>query len=214
MGKPLVFVGTDAPHLTRLASITADAATSGALAAEELGQFIHGAGQVAIITGSVAIEDHAEKLRCFANSLAGFSPQLRLLPTIESHESAEEAYQAALELFRCSPQLRGLYINTANSAPVLHALRQSRHRQRIAVTATDLYPELVSLLGEGSVSASLYQRPFTQGRLAFETISSFLLRGEIPKRFTRLAPHIVLRSNLALFADGVDPDEASSQWKQ
>jgi LacI family transcriptional regulator len=66
---------------------------------------------------------------------------------------------------------------------------------------TDLFPELVSYLRSGVVSASLYQRPFTQGRLAMEAVANHLLRRTPAPRNTRLAPHIVLRSNLSLFLE-------------
>ncbi|MBS1813307.1 MAG: LacI family DNA-binding transcriptional regulator [Acidobacteria bacterium] len=199
-GKPMVFVATDAPGLTRCVSIATDAVVSGSVAAELLGRFVRETGPVALFTGSLKIEDHAEKCRGFSDSLSSFAPHLKLLPVIETHESEEEAYREAVALLKRERNLCGVYINTANSVPVLRAIRESK--RALTVIATDLFPELVRLIESGLVTASLHQRPFTQGRLAFEAMYRALQGGEVS--VTRVAPHVVLRSNLGLFTPGLE----------
>ena len=93
-GTAVVCVASDAPRSSRLASISADAAISGSIAAELLGTVLHCEGPVAIITGDLNTFDHGEKLRGFAATLATMAPHLTLLPAIESHESPREAYRA------------------------------------------------------------------------------------------------------------------------
>lgn len=199
--KPIVFVATDAPRLYRIASISVDAGVSGSVAADLLGRFISKPRTVAAVIGDLRIQDHADKLRGFAASLATLSPHLALLPAIESHESSKDAYQAALKLIEKNPELGGVYISTANSLPVIQALREKRQLGRVQIIATDLFPELVSLIEGGQVAATLYQRPTTQGKVAFEMLSAYLDKGSVPQSLNRLAPHIVLRSNLSLFLE-------------
>jgi LacI family transcriptional regulator len=204
--KPLVFVATDAGRMNRLSSITVESAVSGGIAAQLLGQIVRPHKAVVAITGDLKIQDHAEKLRGFAASLATLAPQLHMLPAIESHESPKDARRAALKLIASSPNLGGIYINTANSIPVIQALEESGHLGKVQVIATDLFPEMAQLIKSGQVFATLNQRPFTQGRMAFEILSRFLVSGVPPSRTVRLAPHIVLRSNLVLFMDGLSPE--------
>ena len=66
---------------------------------------------------------------------------------------------------------------------------------------TDLFPELVPLMRVGKVFATLYQRPLTQGRLAFEAMHRFIVEGARPKPVQKLPPYIVLRSNLDVFIE-------------
>ena len=204
--KTIVYVATDAARTHRLASIAVESAVSGGIAAELLGQIIRENRPVVAITGDLKIQDHAEKLRGFAASLAILSPHLRLLPAIESHESPEDAYRSALALLESNLDLGGIYINTANSMPVMRALDESGRLGRVQVIATDLFPEMEHLIEAGHVFASLHQRPFTQGKMAFEILSRYLVNGSAPRRIVRLAPHIVLRSNLALFMDSLVPE--------
>jgi len=203
-GKPIVCVTTDAARMHRLASIRADSFVSGAIAAELLGGWIHERGDIVIFTGDLEVQDHADKLKGFAGTLAMNAPHLRLTPTVESHDSFDLAYASAKKVLEEYPKLSGVYINTANSLPVLKALSESGRLREIRTITTDLYPELIPYLERGEVNASLYQRPHTQGKLAFEVLSAFLARGIEPRSDTRLAPHIILRSNLSLFANAID----------
>jgi LacI family transcriptional regulator len=72
---------------------------------------------------------------------------------------------------------------------------------RIKIVTTDLFTELVPLIESARILATLYQRPYTQGKLAFETLCRYLIQNIQPEPITRVAPHIVLRSNLPLFID-------------
>ena len=198
-GTAVVCVASDAPRTNRLASISVDASISGSIAAELLGRVLQTEGTVATITGDLNTFDHGEKLRGFAATLATMAPHLTLIPAIESHESPKEAYQVTLALLKRKPRPSGIYVNTANSIPVLRALEENGMCGRIRLITTDLFAELIPLIESGKILATLYQRPFTQGKLAFETLCRFLVEGVQPEPVTRLAPHIILRSNLPLF---------------
>ncbi len=206
---PVVFVATDAARLPHLATITSDETVSGGIAADLLGRVITCPALVATITGDLRIQGHAEKLRGFAASLATLSPHLSLLPAIESHELPADAYRGAMDLLHKHPDLGGLYINTANSLPVLQALEECGRLGKVQVITTDLFPELVPFIEDGKVLASLYQRPFAQGKAAFEMLTRYLATRAIPKQITRLTPHIVLRSNLGMFIELLYNDDST-----
>lgn len=200
-GTAVVCVASDAPRSSRLASVSVDAAISGSIAAELLGTVLHSEGAVATITGDLNTFDHGEKLRGFAATLATMAPHLTLISTIETHDSPKEAYRATLALLKRKPRPAGIYVSTANSIPVLRALEENGMCGRVQIITTDLFAELIPLIESGAILATLYQRPFTQGKLAFETLCRFLVDGVQLEPITRLAPHIILRSNLPLFLE-------------
>jgi LacI family transcriptional regulator len=197
---PVVCVASDAPMSPRLATVAIDASVSGGIAAELLARTIPHGGTVVPITGDLNTQDHVEKLRGFAGALATFAPHLHLLPSIESHDRPDEAYRQTIALLRRDPHPDGIYINTANSLPVLRALQEQDLLGKIQVVTTDLFPELIPLIESGGILATLSQRPFRQGRLAFEILLNYLVQQIKPPSVIRLAPHIVLRSNLSLFS--------------
>ncbi len=198
-GTAMMCVGSDAPDTGRLSSVSAQGYVCGAIAAELLAHKLPHKANVAILTGELSLLDHADKLSGFAATLAIQAPHLTLLPTLEGHEKPKEAYRQALALMKQKDRPAGLYLSTANSMAVIRALEELGLLGRVQVVATDLFQELASLIKSNKVLATLYQRPFTQGRMAFENLVAYLLRrgGEPP--VVHLAPHIVLRSNLQLF---------------
>ncbi|HEV2280637.1 MAG TPA: LacI family DNA-binding transcriptional regulator [Acidobacteriaceae bacterium] len=202
-GTPVVCVASDASRSGRLACVSVDAAISGSIAAELFARAVQKPGSVATITGDLSTQDHAEKLKGFAATLATIAPHLSLLPAIETHERAQDARRETLALLNRKPRPDAIYISTANSLPVLSALEQHNALDRTLVITTDLFPDLVRFLESGRILATLYQRPFVQGKTAFESLIRHIVDGVPPPPVTRLAPHIVLRSNLPLFLDRI-----------
>jgi LacI family transcriptional regulator len=198
---PMLCVAGDVPDSGRIASVTVDAYTSGALAAELLSHKLQAPSRVATITGELAIFDHAEKLRGFAASLAMLAPHLTLLPVVETHESPEDAYRKTVTLLKSRTRPDAIYISTANSLPVFRVLEEQKLLGHVQVVTTDLFHELVPLLESGKVLATLYQRPDAQGKMAFETLIGYLMDKDKPVKTHRFAPHIILRSNLPLFVN-------------
>lgn len=203
-GTAMLCVTSDAPGSGRIGLVSAHAYTSGALAAELLSHKLSRKTHVATVTGELTTVDHAEKLRGFAATLAMFAPHLTLLPAVESHERPKEAYRQTLALLRGDGKPQGLYISTANSVPVLQALEEEGLLGKIQVVTTDLFQQLVPLIESGKILATLYQRPFTQGKVAFESLITYLLEDKKTSPMIRLAPHIIFRSNLPLFMARLD----------
>jgi LacI family transcriptional regulator len=126
------------------------------------------------------------------------APGIEIAAVVEGHDVEDEAYRKCMDTFAETPDLTGVYVTTANSPPVLRALEDSGLAARVTVITTDLFPELVSHIGAGRIAATIDQRPWIQGQIAFRTMYRYLLEGVRPPSFVRLAPHVVMRSNLSL----------------
>ena len=102
---------------------------------------------------------------------------------------------------RAAPDITGVYVSTANSIPVLRAIEDVGLAGRATVITSDLFPALAPLIESGRVAATMYQRPAIQGQLAFRALDNFLVDRVRPRPVIRMAPHIVMKSNLKLFMD-------------
>ena len=202
----LICVVTDAPETQRLTAVSADPFTVGAVAGELLSRFLPGGGRIAFFTGWLGTQDHAEKLRGFEASLKSGRASLHLGPVVEAHDDPREGYRRALKLLRANRDLKGIYISTVNSLPVLQAIEQEGRLQQMTIVTTDLFPELVEWVRVGKVAATLYQRPLTQGRLALQALYHYLLDGTCPPPRIAVVPHVVMRSNLKLFLERLPVD--------
>ena len=196
---PVICVATDAPNSGRQAVVSVDTRVSGSLAADLLGKFLRGSGEVAVTLSAMAIQEHEEKFRAFENTLRSLYPKMQLVEAIEEHDIEAEAYDKCRRLFRERPNLAGIYVTTEASMPVLQAARDARMLDSLKVIATDLFPALVQEIRSGAVEAAIYQRPRTQGRMAFRLLQEFLMEGECSTSHLTLAPHLVMRGNLDFF---------------
>jgi LacI family transcriptional regulator len=194
---PVVCVATDAPGTERLTTVSADPYTNGAVAAELLCRFRSRPGPVAVVTGFLDTADHAEKLRGFKAVVKRLCPSTAV-EVIQDREDAREGAARMMELLARHPDLTAVYASTANSLPVLRAVQDAGQMGKLTIITTDLFPELVPLIRSGSVVATMYQRPLSQGRIAFESLYRFVVEGKCPPGYQKLIPHVVMSSNLDL----------------
>ena len=153
-----------------------------------------------------AITEHAEKSKAFESTLGKLYPEIQFVEMIEEHDIESEAYEKCRTLFSRHPDLAGIYVTTEASIPVLNAAREARILDRLTVITTDLFPALVPEIRSRAVAATIYQRPRTQGRIAFRVLHEFLLEGEPPPVQVTLAPHLVMRGNLDFFLHRHSPE--------
>jgi LacI family transcriptional regulator len=198
---PVMCVTTDAPNTGRLAVVSIDTMASGALVADLMGRFSQGRGPVAVTLSDLGITEHAEKYSGFQKTMRAFYPKMRVLDPVEDHDIEPEAYQKCRKLLEAHPDLAGIYVTTEASIPVLNAARDAGVLNRLTIITTDLFSELVPHIRSGAVSATIYQRPRTQGRMAFRVLHEYLAEGECPSHQVNLAPHLVMRGNLDFFLE-------------
>jgi LacI family transcriptional regulator len=198
-GTPVVCVAADAPDTGRLAVVSIDTAVSGSLAADLMGSLLGAHGTVAVTVNSLKITEHAEKYKAFATTLHDLYPKMQLHGHIEDHDFESEAYEKSRALFKKHPDLAGVYVTTEASIPVVNAARDAQMLDKITLITTDLFPALVPEIRSKAVAATMYQRPRTQGRMAFRVMYEFLVEGECPSFQVMLAPHLVMRGNLDFF---------------
>jgi LacI family transcriptional regulator len=198
---PVVCVSTDAPGTERLCTVSCHPSGSGALVGELLSRFVKQAAEVLLVTGDLKTSDHLEKINAFRECLAELRSPLSVAAVLEAHDDSELAYRLTLDTLRRHPGIKAAYISTANSIAVIRALEDSGRINEVVVVTTDLFPALIPLIRSGKVVGTLYQRPKAQGKLAFESLYQFLVAGRCPPVRHRLAPHLILRSNLDMFLE-------------
>lgn len=198
---PVMCVTTDAPGSGRLAVVSIDTLASGALAADLMGRFLGGIGKIAVTLSDLRITEHSEKYSGFEKTLNTLYPNMQVLPPLEDHDIEPVAEEKCRKLLESHPDLTGIYITTEASLPVLRAVRDAGLENRLTIITTDLFSDLVPQIRSGAVAATIYQRPRTQGRMAFRVLREFLTEGECPSYQITLAPHLVMRGNLDFFLD-------------
>jgi LacI family transcriptional regulator len=199
---PVVCVVTDAPESGRVGVVTIDTEVSGSLAADLMGRFLQGRGKIAVTVSDAQITEHAEKYGAFENTIETLYPEMALVGPIEDHDLEGEAYAKSRELFSTHPDLAGIYITTEASIPVIQAARDAKMLERLTIITTDLFPALIEEMRQGSVAATIFQRPRTQGRMAYRLLHEYMVDGACSTGELTLSPHLVTRGNLEYFLKG------------
>jgi LacI family transcriptional regulator len=200
-GVRVVCVSTDAPASRRSCIVCVEPRVNGLMAGELMAKFVSPGAQVAIVTGMLKTVDHKEKADGFSRSFRDTCAGGTVVATIEGHEDPEQSFRKTRALLQRFPELVGIYVNTVNCLPVCRALSAAGRAGHIRLITTDLFREMVPLFRNGTIDASMHQRPYRQGQLAVRTLAEHLLHdAEIPQTLY-LNPGVILRSNLHLFRE-------------
>jgi LacI family transcriptional regulator len=196
---PVVCVATDAPGTKRLTSISVNPLVSGALAGELMGYFLRDNAEVIVFIGMHATVDHEQKLQSFRTSFRSLCPKGEIRAIVETHDEAAEAYLKSRKVLEEHGSVKGIYVATANSMPVIRALEELGLARKIKVISTDLFPAMVPHIRSSTIAATIHQRAHEQGARALQAIVRFLTEKVQPAPQISINPAIVMRSNLDLF---------------
>jgi LacI family transcriptional regulator len=200
-GIRVLCVSSDAPGTPRSTVICVDPELNGRCAAELMAKFVPPNSRVAIVTGMLQVEDHRRKTKGFCQAFPRFCRGGKVIDIIENHEDEEEARQKCASLLERFPSIDGLYVSTANCLPVCAALDAAGLSGKVRLITTDLFPKMVPYFKNGTISASIYQRPHMQGQAAVRVAVDHIVNGvPIPPSYY-LNLQIVLQSNLGLFRE-------------
>lgn len=197
----VICVATDDSLSSRSTTVSVEPRLNGRLAGELLAKFVPAQSEVAVVTGMLTTEDHCQKVTGFCEVFPGNCPGGRIVSVIEGHEDDAETFEKCAALLRNRPALAGLYVGTVNCMPVCRALKAGGCAGKIRLIATDLFADAVPYFEDGTISASIYQKPYEQGKAAVGLLIDHFVRGTTLPRAHYLAPAIVMRSNLGLFRE-------------
>lgn len=187
-GIPFVYLGTDAAGSRRLGCVRSDAARVGRLAAELIAAGLPPGAEVAILTGSAAYCDHAEKVESCRDELRRRG--LSVVAVAEHRDNPAAIPPLWRELRGRFPNLRGLYSGTGVSGGIFDACEGLR------TVATDLTEESRTALAARKIAAAVNQNCERAGETAIRLLYRFLNdREPFPDRLA-IPPEAVLQNSL------------------
>ena len=124
---------------------------------------------------------------------------MALLRHYATEDYPERAAEQVRDAFESFPGIDGIYISSANSAPILQYIEEHQLGDRVAVIASDVFPELCAYMRKGIVNATIYQDPYRQGKRAFECLFYYIADGTKPNSYIMTPPQIVMTSNLSVY---------------
>ena len=197
-GIKVVTLHNDILSCRRLFTSMNDTELTGAIAAQLLDIFLPpDKRKVVLFSGNMKSLVHQTLTFSFIRHTE--KSKLQLLRHYATQDYPELAASQVEEAFRDFPEIDGIYISSANSEPICRYLEEHGLGDKVAVIASDVFPELSAYMRKGVVDATIYQDPYGQGRRAFEGLFYHIAEGRAINSIIMTNPQIVLRSNLSAY---------------
>jgi len=200
-GIRVICVSSDVAESNRSTVVWVDPDMSGRVAGELMAKLVQGSGDVAIVTGSLNVENHRRKTESFREEFERLGRGNRVINIVEDHDDPAIGFKEVWRLLDDSTSLRGIYVSTANCLPVCQNITARNLIGKIALITTDLFPEMIPYFDQQVISASIYQRPFRLGREALRIAVNGLINMEPIQHNYSFSPQIVMSSNVGLFRE-------------
>ncbi len=152
---------------------------------------------VAIASGFEGMAIHDQMVRGFQRQME--STPLNLCTICYNFDNEEIAYAHTLRLLDEQPKLGAIYVNSYNSSGVIRAVREKGMAGKLLLVTSDINDELRACITEGTVTASIFQNQYEQGRQGLHKLFDALAKDEQVEDAIAIDPQIILSSNLELF---------------
>ncbi len=156
-GIAVVALVSDLPSSERDHFVGIDNVAAGRTAAQLMGRFLGGVGDVLVITGSHLARDHVERRTGFDAVIAEAFPNLKVVSVIEGRDDSDAVRQQLPGVFKTFPNLSGIYSSAAGNPGLVDFLNDTSAGHRLTVIAHDLTNTARSALETGVFDALISQ---------------------------------------------------------
>ncbi len=181
---PVVTVNTDVKGSQRLCYIGQDGFKAGRIAGRLMGEFLNGRGKVAVFTSD---GDNRQSFP-FGTREGGFRqvmtenyPDICLMSSICTQEDPDVIMKEMRQLCETEKDIDGVFITCSGVKGVGDVLRWYERRD-IRLICYESYPEILELMKEDIVDATLDSGIQEQGRKALEVLLDNLIYDKKPQR--------------------------------
>lgn len=193
----VVTLVSDVPTSRRAHYIGIDNPAAGRTAASLMGRFVaRRGGAVAVIVGTMALRDHAERHFGFMQVLSQEFPELRILPVLEGRDDAGRNRTLVRRILADTQDLVGIYNVGAGNEGIAAALETAGRARDVVWVAHELTPEARRCLLNGVADAIINQDPGHEARSAARILLAHCEGAPILADQERIRIEIFLRDNL------------------
>jgi ABC-type sugar transport system substrate-binding protein len=150
----------DAPDSERIAYVGTLNVAAGETAGKELAEAIGGAGQVAILHGSLTAQNAIERVEGFEKALEAY-PDIEIVAVEPTEDSPDQALNKAEALLQAYPDLAAFYGVTGVGVPgAAGAVKQANKCGEVKVVGFDVVPQGIEAMRDGCADVLISQRPY------------------------------------------------------
>lgn len=196
-GLAVVAMISDLPSSGRHHFVGVDNVAAGRTAGALMGRFLETkSGKVVVISGSLASRDCIERRFGFDSILAERYPQVRVLPTIESHNDNYRLISIVRQILASHRDIIGIYALGSGNAAILDVLRATDTIRRTSIIMHELTPVTRAALEAHEIDVVIMQNVGHIARSSIRLLRAQLDKTEIVESQETIRIEIVMRENL------------------
>ena len=177
--RPVVTLNTDVDDCARLAYVGCRYLASGQTAAQMMGLITGGNARILVVTGSLKVQGHNQRVYGFSRVLQKEFPQAVIADVVENNDDDQVSANCVAQALQADPSINALYFSAAGVRGGVEAALTVCSSPPTIVTC-DLTPDIRRLLESGAVQATVDQDPYWQGYTAMKTLLDKLLLQQDP----------------------------------
>lgn len=178
---PVLSLDADVASARVESRIGANNYEAGYKVAERMVKLLHGSGNIGVVSFVKGAYDEAERLEGLTDYIARY-PNVKLMEI--AYSGSDEKLASRLTRTMISKyNLDGIItLNSVSSVGAAREIRDLGLGGKVKLVTFDSTPEIISLLQEGTVQATLIQNPFSNGYLAVQHAVDALSGRKIPEK--------------------------------
>ena len=181
-GVQVYTLNTDIENCRRLCYVGSDYFEGGRIACGMLGLMTGGAANVGILTGSVHILGHKQRIDGFLDVMYKKYPKFRFLSIMETQDDDMIGFESTRKMLTDHPEIDTIFLVAAGIYGVCRAVQSFQPGRRLHIVSFDHIPQTEELMRAGLIHATICQQPFAQGYEAVKLAFNSLMSGAPPKQ--------------------------------
>lgn len=196
-GIAVVALVSDLPNTERDRFVGIDNRAAGRTSADLMGRFLgHGTQKVAVVAQSMLLREAVERRLGFDDVMRRDFPLIDVLPTLETHGSAELLNTVVQEMVAQFPEVGGIYLLGSGHRALTLAIDRLGLAGRLVVIGHELTPHARDALVAGKMDAVITQNVGHLVRSALRVLRAKIDKSPIDVGQEQLRIEIIMRENL------------------
>ena len=165
------------PDVNKLACFSPNAYEAGKLAGKCLKKILRKNGNVMILTGDLKILVNKERKDGFVKELET-RKDIHIMDSFVVEDAPEKVYQKTLSYLKEHDNIDAIYITSGMAPSVAKAIIQTGNKGKVIAIGYDENVEILKLIKEGVIAATICQDPFGQGHDPIVWLYNHLVTGK------------------------------------
>ncbi len=181
-GMCVVAMNTDIENTGRLCYVGSDYYKGGETACGMLGILTGGNAKIGMLTGSVRVLGHAQRIAGFRNVASRKFAGFEIVDVAETNDDEIVAYDVTRLMLEQHSDINALYVVAGGVYGVCRAVLSMRMKKKVKIICFDKTPTTVEMMKKGVIAATICQQPYTQGYRSVRIAFDYLVSGIKPQK--------------------------------